>query len=132
MTQLRTFLRIGLLAASSIASASALASPAAQSRLPQAAIDYANQGGIADWQALDDTSLYLMDRTGRWYRAEFQGGVCYRLPLQNTIAFTTSATGRFDAVSSVVTEDGSCPLKSLVRTDRPAVAGLRGVASATR
>ena len=91
----------------------------------QAAIDHANQGGIADWYASDDSGIFVMDRTGRWYRAEFVGS-CPRVTLQNTIAFRTSVTGRLDALGSVVTADGVCPLRSLTRSERPAAKGRKG------
>lgn len=91
----------------------------------QVAIDYANQGGIEDWYAADDSSLFLMDRTGRWYRADFVG-TCPRLRVQNTIGFRTSATGRFDALGSVVTRDAICAVRSLTASERPAAKGLKG------
>lgn len=91
----------------------------------QVAIDYANQGAIEDWYTADDQSIFLMDRTGRWYRADFVG-ICPRLRIQNTIGFRTSVTGRFDALGSVVTRDGICAVRSLTASERPAAKGLKG------
>jgi hypothetical protein len=127
MPRLRALNLLTILAAA-LASGSALA---AQPPGAETSIEWANVGGIADWQASDDRSMYLMDRTGRWYLARFQG-ICYRLPRENAVAFDTGVTGRFDRFSSVRTQFGSCPVASVVRVDRPAVVGLRGVASAAR
>ena len=92
---------------------------------PEAAIEFASSGGIADWHERDETSLYLMDRPGRWYLATFEGR-CWNLPLQNTLQFETDPTGRFDAFGAVITQHGRCQLKSLVRTERPLAKGLKG------
>lgn len=104
----------------------------AQAPAPQeASIAFANSGGIAEWQARDERAIYLMDRSGKWFLARFQGQ-CYRLPLENSIGFDTGLSGNFDRFSAVVTEYGRCPVDSVVRTDRPAEVGLTGVASASR
>lgn len=118
MTRKRMITALGL----ALAMAGCAAGPA---RPGEASIPYAGSGDIADHYAANDSQLYLMDRTGRWYLATM-AAPCYRLSLQNTIGFRTSATGLFDATSSIVTADGVCSIASLVRTDRPAAKGGKG------
>ena len=100
-------------------------SPAAHSVQPQAAIAFADSGGIADWHVRDERSLYVMDRPGQWYLATLEGQ-CWNLPFENTLSFDTGPTGRFDSFSAIITQYGRCQLQSLVRSERPAVKGLKG------
>ena len=103
----------------SIAASGCVSGP---TRSGQASIPY----DIADFQAPDDRRLFVMDRGGRWYLATF-AAPCFHLPVQNNIAFRASGTGLFDAGGSILTQYGSCPLASLVRSDRPVEAGRKGV-----
>ena len=99
-------------------------------RSAETAIVFANSGGIVDWYANDETKLYVMDRTGRWYQARFQAP-CWKLDVGNSLLFDTGISGRFDSFSSVVTPYGACRVDSLTRSQRPAAKGLKGIASAT-
>jgi hypothetical protein len=91
----------------------------------ETAIDYAARGGIRDWHADDEQSIYLMDRTGRWYRATFSHR-CLNLPSNQAIAFETDALGRFDRFSTIGTADMRCQVESIVRSPRPAAKGGKG------
>jgi len=115
--------RLSLLAAGALFSASLAQPAAAESRSAQASIPF---GGIADWHAVDDKHLFVMDRSGRWYLASFDTA-CYRLAVSNRITFRPDLSGRFDRMGSVLTGYGSCPVDSFVRSDPPAAKGLKGV-----
>lgn len=103
-------------------------SPAAVPAQPigkSTAIDYAAGGGIRDWHAEDERSIYLMDRMGKWYYATFTHR-CARLPNSGTIGFETDALGRFDHFSSVQTRYGNCQVDRIVRSHAPAAKGGKG------
>ena len=89
-----------------------------------ASISYANAGGIADWHAEDDSSLYIRDRTGRWYYATL-GGRCPSLRLSHTIGFETDPMGRFDTWGAVRTRDALCHVRTLVTSPPPAAKDSR-------
>lgn len=86
------------------------------------AIPFAANGGIRDWYANSERSIYLRDRTGRWYLAAFNG-LCPRLPAAQTIQFETDAGGSFDRFSSIVTEYGRCQVGSVVPAQAPLAKG---------
>ena len=111
---------------------SALATPAsADAPLAPARIAFANSGGIADFYARNEDGIYLLDRTGRWYYADFHGP-CPRLPSLPDVGFDTGVAGDFDSFSSVLADGLRCSVNSVVRTKRPAEVGLKGKASAAR
>jgi hypothetical protein len=88
----------------------------------QTAIDFAGGGGIRDWHAEDEQSIYIMDRMGRWYHATFSHR-CARLPNSGTVHFETDALGRFDHFSQVHTSWGTCQVDRIVRSHAPAAKG---------
>jgi len=103
------------------------ASPAAVSAQrigTRTAIDYAGGGGIRDWHAEDERSIYIMDRMGKWYYATFSHR-CMRLPNSGTVYFETDALGRFDEFSQVHTNWGTCQVDTIVRSHAPAAKGGR-------
>ena len=88
----------------------------------ETSIQYAGNGGIRDWHSDNDRSIYLRDRTGRWYLAMFNG-VCPNLRAAQTIHFQTDAAGTFDRFSSLSTEYGRCQVGSVVRSPAPLAKG---------
>lgn len=90
----------------------------------ETAIRDAGGGGIRDWYSGDDRTLYLRDRTGRWYRATF-AGVCPAARRSSTIRFNTDALGAFDRFGTISTDRGRCSVSSLVRSAKPAAIGRR-------
>lgn len=86
------------------------------------AIPFAANGGIRDWYSNNEQSIYLRDRTGRWYLATFNG-LCPNLPAAQTVQFETDASGAFDRFSSIGTEYGSCQVGSVVQAQAPMAKG---------
>ena len=105
---------VGMKTAFAIAIASAALAACAPAPFQQHAlagsgtsIPFAAHGGIRDWHSSDDQSIYLRDRSGRWYFAMFNG-VCPSLRAAQTIQFVTDPAGTFDGFSSIITEYGRC------------------------
>lgn len=86
------------------------------------AIPFAANGGIRDWYSNNEQSIYLRDRTGRWYLATFNG-LCPNLPAAQTVQFETDASGAFDRFSSIGTEYGRCQVGSVVQAQAPMAKG---------
>jgi hypothetical protein len=88
----------------------------------RASINFVHQGGIADWHAEDERTLYIRDRTGRWYLATLSAR-CPRLVWANGIRFDAGADGRFDDWDSIQTDMVRCGVETLVRSEAPAAKG---------
>ena len=88
-------------------------------------IPFAARGGIRDWHSENDQSVYLRDRSGRWYYATFNG-TCPNLRAAQTIHFNTDATGTFDRFSAITTEYARCQVNSVIRSPAPAAKGGSG------
>jgi Family of unknown function (DUF6491) len=101
------------------ASAPIAAPAAAPKPAPEARIQFANQGGIWDWDVVDSSTLLIQDRSRRWYKAKLLGN-CYDLPFEQKIGFESNPNGSFDKFSAIQTRQQRCPLFSLTRTDAPA------------
>jgi hypothetical protein len=69
---------------------------------------------IKDWKAEGSRSLVIETTSGDRYRATFMGR-CHDLPFSEAIGFETSAGGRFDKFSAVLTRDQKCPIRTLER-----------------
>jgi hypothetical protein len=94
----------------------AAASAAPSAREPS--IPFVNHGGIRDWQAVDEETLYVQARNRDWYRAELIGP-CLDLTFANAIGFETRGTDSFDRFSSIRVRGQRCAVKSLVKSDPP-------------
>lgn len=90
----------------------ACAAPAGSSH--DIAIPFVNHGGIQDWRAVDDHSVYIQSQNGQWFKAETMG-VCIGLDTAITIGFDTGPIDTFDKFSKIVVRGQPCPLKSLTR-----------------
>lgn len=84
----------------------------------EARIPFANSGGIRNWEAVGNDTLYIEGRRGQWYRAELMG-YCPDLNFSVGLGFETNVTGSFDRFSSVYTREGRCEVSSLVKSDPP-------------
>jgi len=82
-------------------------------------INFANRGGIWDWDVVDSKTILIQDRARRWYKATLLVN-CVDLPFEQKIGFESNADGSFDKFSTIQTRQMRCPLSSLVRTDAPA------------
>ncbi len=90
----------------------------------EATIHDASSGGIRDWHADDERSIYLRDRTGRWYQAFFQGP-CPGVQHSPSIGVKTDLLGQFDRFSAIETYLGLCSVGSVVRSAKPLAIGNR-------
>jgi len=77
-----------------------------------ASIPFVSHGGIRDWRSTDDHTLYVEDRSGRWYVAKTLGP-CLGLNTAINVAFDAGATDTFDRFSSILVRGQRCPIKSL-------------------
>ncbi len=87
------------------------------SEAEQAHISFADRA-IRNWRVPERDILLIEANHGRWYRAEFFGP-CPGLRFTQRLGFDTNSDGRFDRFSRVVTPDGVCQLRSLVRIPDP-------------
>lgn len=114
---------IAIRAAAMLLGAAAIAAPASaqdgRAYGKPAAIEF---GGVQDWHAEDNDSVYVRDRAGRWYLATLTAP-CPALRFQHMIAFETDPTGRFDRWSAIRTRDQTCAIESLVASPPPAAKG---------
>lgn len=116
-------MKTGLALAAACAALGACAPTPMPSLSPgETSIQNAGAGGIRDWYSNNERSIYLRDRTGRWYLATFNG-VCPNLPSAQTVRFDADAAGSFDRFSSISTEYGRCQVGSVVPTLAPAAKG---------
>lgn len=81
-------------------------------------INFANRGGIWDWDVVDSKTILIQDRARRWYKATLLVN-CVDLPFEQKIGFESNVDGSFDKFSTIQTRQMRCPLSSLVKTDAP-------------
>lgn len=85
---------------------------------PESRIPFADIGGIRDWRAVDDQTLYVQGRNDQWFRAKLFAP-CQGLPFDTTIGFVVEPTGSFDRFSSILVDGHECPLASLTKAAAP-------------
>ena len=113
---------IALLLAAATAGSAAAATPTFSAK--ETTIRYAASGGIRDWHADDERSIYLRDRTGRWYQARFHG-ICPGVTHSPSIGVNTDRLGAFDRFGTISTYRGLCSVASVVRAAKPVAIGRR-------
>lgn len=100
----------------------ALAAPpaiAAENDAPRAAsIPFVNHGGIRDWVAVGDRTVYVQDNGRRWYRATLFAPAT-DLPFATAIGFDVRPSGTLDKWGSVVIRGQRYPLSAFERVDGP-------------
>lgn len=104
---------LGVAAVPVAASASTAAGAPKEERIP-----FADHGGIRDWRAGDNDTIYVQDRARQWYKVELMRRVS-GLPFEWRIGFDTGPIGTFDRFSSVVIDRQRVPVQSVVRVDAP-------------
>jgi hypothetical protein len=86
---------------------------------PEAAISFANHGGIRDWNALDDKGIWIQSVRRQWYYATFFGP-CTGLQFETAVRFLPGPTGTLDKWSGVLSrQSGRCRFSSLKASDTP-------------
>lgn len=91
---------------------------AAQPAEKQASIPFVNHGGIRNFDAVDQDTLYIEDQHRHWYRAELMG-YCPDLGFAQTIGFETRGPDTLDRFGTLIVRGQRCPLKSLVESGPP-------------
>lgn len=84
----------------------------------EAAIPFANRGGVRDWQAVGDDKLYIQDAQRKWYLATL-ATPAPDLSFATKIGFETKGLDRLDKFGVVVVAGTRYPLKSLVTSGPP-------------
>ncbi|MBO9574922.1 MAG: hypothetical protein J7494_04220 [Sphingobium sp.] len=105
------------LAASLAAAAPAVATEATKPA-PEAAIPFANHGGVWNWTAEDDETVYFEDRSHRWYRARLFSRA-FELPYAFAVGIDAGPSGRLDRWGAIVVEGRRYPFTSFERVDGP-------------
>lgn len=78
-----------------------------------AAIHFADSGGIFDYKAVSNHELYIQSRDRTWYKAELIGP-CDGLEFATAIGFKAEPGGDFTKFGDVVVNGRSCKVASLV------------------
>ena len=86
----------------------------------ETSIPFVDMGGIRDWQAIDDTSLYVQDSRRSWYLAKLLAP-CTDLTFATTIGFETKGVNRLDRFGAVVVNGQRCALSSFIASGPPPV-----------
>ncbi|HWJ69884.1 MAG TPA: DUF6491 family protein [Sphingobium sp.] len=94
------------------------AEEAAAANGAEAAIPFANRGGVRDWEAVGDDKLYIQDAQRKWYLATL-AMAAPDLPFATNIGFETKGVDRLDKFGIVVIAGTRYPLKSLVNSGPP-------------
>ena len=90
-----------------------------QSKPPkEASIPFVNQGGIRDWQAIDNETLYIQDIHRKWYLAKLMTP-CIDLPFVQAIGIETKGVNRLDKWGSIIVRGQRYPIASLVASGPP-------------
>lgn len=87
--------------------------PATTEKAAEAYIAFANHGGVRDWQAYDQNTIYFQDRQKRWYKAELLMPA-FDLPYTIFIGLDTEPGGRLDKWSAVYVEGQRYTFRSFV------------------
>jgi len=82
----------------------------------------AARGGIAEYHVENESTVYLRDRTNRWYRVELTSN-CPGLRFNPTIQFSTDPIGNFDSNSYITTREARCAVRSIDLSPAPAAKG---------
>jgi hypothetical protein len=125
MKRLNVLLAAVLLASGAHAATSTATEPStelapAREPTPYVSIPFADHGGIRDWQAHDNRSLWIEARNGQWYYAEMFGP-CFGLNFAERVGFVIPPYGSFDRYSSVIVDGQKCTIDTLRRADPPDV-----------
>mgnify|MGYP001046776194 CR=1 FL=1 len=89
-----------------------------EAQAAEASIPFANHGGVRNWRADGDRTVYFQDSHQRWYKAELMSRA-NGLPFANAIGIDAGGTGRLDRFGAIVVEGQRYPFTSFVRVDGP-------------
>jgi hypothetical protein len=104
------------LAAAVIAATSAYALEPAAGK--QASIPFVNHGGVRNFEAAGDETLYIEGQNRHWYRADLMG-YCPDLGFARSIGFETRGNDTLDLFGTLIVRGQRCAIKSLVESGPP-------------
>ena len=111
------------LVAALIAATSAYAlEPAAEK---QASIPFVNHGGVRDFEAVGNQTLYIEGQNRHWFRADLMG-YCPELGFAQSIGFATRGNDTLDRFGTLIVRGQRCAIKSLVESGSPPKKGNKG------
>ena len=89
-----------------------------------AVLQFADLGGIKDWQVLREGGLLIEGRRHQFYLAQFFGN-CLRLRSAESIGFVTDASGSLTQFDSVIVDGEQCRFRSLENVPREMAENMR-------
>jgi opacity protein-like surface antigen len=104
---------IGSLAASAV-----FADPPKKAGASDVSIPFVSNGGVKDWRAVDDHTVYIESQGGQWFKATTMG-VCLGLNFEDRIGFDGGGTDTFDKFSRLIVRGQPCPIQTLEKVDGP-------------
>ena len=119
---MRSFSALAMLLGAALLGACAAAPASAPLVGGNAYIPDAARGGIADYHVENERTVYLRDRTNRWYRVELSAN-CPGLRFNPTINFSTDPIGNFDRSGYISTREARCAVQSIDFSPAPADKG---------
>jgi hypothetical protein len=84
----------------------------------ETSIPFANMGGIRDWKAVDDETLYVQDVRRNWYIARLMAP-CTDLMFASAIGFETKGVNQLDKFGTVIVRGQRCQIASFVASGPP-------------
>ncbi len=100
--------------------AAAQAIAAEQAIGKETSIPFADMGGVRDWKAIDDSTLYVQDIRRNWYIARL-AQPSPDLTFATKIGFETKGINQLDKFGTVVVGGERIPLTSFVASGPPPV-----------
>ncbi|HKT86558.1 MAG TPA: DUF6491 family protein [Novosphingobium sp.] len=97
--------------------AAAIAGPSPTAR-SEASIPFANHGGVNDWRAEGDRTIYFQDQHRRWYRATLMAPA-FDLPFVERIGIDSGPMGTLDKFGAVIVKGQRYPFASFEQVAGP-------------
>ena len=98
------------------------ANPTTASTAPAPALQFADLGGVQTWRAGGDTTVFVKNPAGQWYKVEMLE-TCMKLDTKKGVRFVTDLDPQTNQKSSAVVVDRHiCRVTSLTKVDSPDVA----------
>lgn len=104
-----------------VAALALIAAPALAGNNPvrtEASIPFADHGGVDDWRAEGDSTIYFKDQHRRWYRAELFGPA-FDLPYVEHIGIDARPGGRLDRFGAIYVRGHRYHFRSFERVEGP-------------
>lgn len=90
----------------------------------ETSIPFVNKGGVRDWQAIDDSTLYVQDLRRSWYLVKL-ATPCTDLAFATNIGFETKGVDTLDRFGTVIAGGQRCPISSFVGSGPPPAKGKK-------